>query len=571
VRRMFGLLEWSFMLLLFVPMTVLLAQENQKEQEKKNPESQNLDIGAPQQDTSNSVPKAVQRQLPKFDLPEYVITGVASVDLPKVEKISFEDVEDAIHTKRKSFGNIKRERETMELEVKHLDDSQAKKNTYSGMVQTGIGSYFTPQAGFWFGQSLPNYQYTFGGTYHLTNGFAQHTDQSDGSFTAAGRTYLASNKPMIQNAALDGGFGYKSESFRFYGSTTPNLQRTISDFQLKVGIENQAMNNLPYSVGISLDNIDVSDSSASANETRFDLNLQTVLPIASLPLQMKFHGMTASGGLGFMDISGGIQNYWYAGLLFEGSLHVYWAEGMAGQSLFRLRPHLIVSYPITSQHRVYVSYKPMVIPMTLASNIRVNRFLSAVSPIRHADVSNAGELGVESDWNEMVRSRVSFGVKSISDLTMFSEFSDSSRHGVWTLAYNEHVTIITFCAEMVAKFESNDYFASTIMLRSMKDSFLGKRIPYFPTIEAGCRASHRFRTTFVVSADVRFVGEQQADLIGRSTVSGYAVIDVSGEYAPLDFVRLSIGIKNLTDARYETWRGYQEFPLTMYVTVQVKW
>jgi hypothetical protein len=567
----FGLLEWSFMLLLFIPVTVLLAQENQKEQEKKNPESQNLDIGAPQQDTSNSVPKAVQRQLPKFDLPEYVITGVASVDLPKAEKISFEDVEDVIHTKSKSLGNIQRERETMELEVKRLDNSQAELNTYSGMVQAGIGSYFTPQAGFWFGQSLPNYRYTFDGTYHLTNGFAQHTDQSDGSFTAAGRTYLASNEPMIQNAALDGGLGYKSESFRFYGSTTPNLQRTISDFQLKAGIENQATNNLPYSVGISLDNINVLDSSASANETRFDLNLQTVLPIASLPLQMKFHGMIASGGLGFMDVSGGIQNYWYAGLLFEGSLHVYWAQGMAGQSLFRLRPQLTVSYPITSQHCVYASYKPMVIPMTLASNIRVNRFLSAVSPIRHADVSNAGELGVESDWNEMVRSRVSLGVKSISDLTMFSEFSDSSRHGIWTLAYNEHVTIITFCAEMVAKFESNDYFASTIMLRSIKDSFLGKQIPYYPTIEAGCRASHRFRTAIVVNADVRFVGEQQADLIGRSTVSGNTVIDVSGEYAPLDFLRLSIGIKNLTDARYETWRGYQEFPLTMYATVQVKW
>jgi hypothetical protein len=376
---------------------------------------------------------------------------------------------------------------------------------------------------------------------------------------------------MIQNAVLDGGLSYKSESFRFYGSTTPNLQRTISDFQLKVGIENQAMNNLPYSVGFSLNNIDVLDSSASANETRFDLNLQTVLDIASIPFQMRFHGMTASGGLGFMDVSGGIQNYRYAGLLFEGSLHVYWAQGMSGQILFRLRPQLTVSYPITSQHCVYVSYKPIVIPMTLASNIQVNRFLSADSPIRHTDVSNAGELGVESDWNEMVRSRVSFGVKSISDLTMFSEFSDSSRHGIWTLAYNEHVTIITFCAEMVAKFESNDYFASTIMLRSIQDSFLGKRIPYFPTIEGGCRASHRFRTAFVVSADVRFVGEQQADLLGRSTVSGYTVIDVSGEYAPLDFLRLSIGIKNLTDARYETWRGYQEFPLTMYVTVQVKW
>jgi hypothetical protein len=564
----FGLLGWNFMLLLFIHMTVLLAQENQKEQEKKNPESQNLNIGAPQQDTSNSVPKAVQRKLPKFDLPEYVITGVASVDLPKAEKISFEDVEDVMHTKRKSFGNRQRERETIELEVKRLDASQTESNTYSGIVQAGIGSYFTPQAGFWFGQSLPNYQYTFGGTYHLTDGFAQHTDQSDGSFTAAGRTYLASNVPMIQNAALDGRFGYKSESFHFYGSTTPNLQRTISDFHLNVGIENQVTNDHPYSVGISLDNIDVSDSSASVNETRFDLNLQTVLPIASLPLQMKFHGMTASGGLGFMDVSGGIQNYWYASMIIEGSLHVYWAEGMAGQSLFHLRPHLTVSYPITAEHRMYVSYKPMIIPMTLASNIRIIRFLSATSPIRHTDVSNAGEIGVESDWNEMIRSRVSFDVKSIGDLTMYS---DSSRQGVWISVYNGNITIFTFCAEMVAKFMSNDYFASTIMLRSIKNSLLGKRIPYFPLIEAGCRVSHRFKTAIVVSADVKFVGEQQTDFIEKSKVSGYTVIDVSGEYGPLDFMKLSIGIKNLTDTQYKTWKGYQEFPLTMYVIVQVKW
>jgi hypothetical protein len=269
-----------------------------------------------------------------------------------------------------------------------------------------------------------------------------------------------------------------------------------------------------------------------------------------------------------MDVSGGIQHYWYAGMLFEGSLHVYWAEGMAGQSLFRLRPHLTVSYPMTSQHRIYVLYKPMIIPMTLASNIRINRFLSAASPIRHTDVSNAGEIGVESDWNEIVRSRVSLGVKSISDLTMYS---DSSRQGVWTSVYNGNVTIITFCAEMVAKFESNDYFASTIMLRSIKNSFLGKRIPYFPLIEAGCRVSHRFKTAIVVSADVRFVGEQQTDFIEKSKISGYTVINVSGDYAPLDFMKLSFGLKNLTDARYETWKGYPEFPLTMYVTVQVKW
>lgn len=551
-----------------MPATILIAHGSQHEQEKKNPANQNINIGAPQQDTSHSIPKTSERQLPKFDLPEYVITGVASVDLPKVEKISFEDYDNAMQTKRKSFGGRQRERETMELEVKRLDDSPAESNPYSGVVQAGISTYFTPQAELWFGQSLPQFQYTFGGTYHLTDGFAPHTNQSGGSFTAIGKTLLASDVSLIQNASLAGGFGYKSESFNFYGSATPNLQRTISDFQLNVGIENQNTQSLPYSAGISFSTLDVSDSSASATETRFDLNLQTTLPVADLPLQMKFHGMTASGGLGFMDVSGGIQNYQYAGLTFEGSLHVYWAKGMDEQNFFRLRPHIMIRYPLTSQHNVYVSYKPVVLPMTLASNLQVNRFLSVNSPVRHSDVSNTGELGIESDWSEMIRSRCSIGIQSISNMTMFS---DSLRQGVWTTAYSGHVTIITLSAEMVAKFESNDYFASTIMLRSIKDSFLDKRIPYFPTIEAQCRMSHRFKTAIVLNADARFIGEQQADFIGRSKVSGYAILNVGSEYAPLDYLRLSIGIKNLTGAQYEIWKGYREFPLTMYISVQVKW
>jgi hypothetical protein len=555
-------------MLLFISPTVMLSQENQKEQEKKNPENHNLEIGIPQQDTSNDNKKAMQRQYPKFDLPEYIITGVASADLPKVEKVTFEDVENVVQTKRKSFVNQQRERETMELEVRRLDDSQAELNAYSGLVQAGIGTYFTPRAGLWFGQSLSNYQYTLNGTYHHTNGFAQNTDQSEGSFGAAGRINLPSDVPIIQNSVLDGGFGYTRKSFHFYGSTIPNLQRTISDVQLDVGIENATVNTFPSSAGISFKNVGISDSSASIYETRFDLNLQTTLPIASIPFQMKFHGMTASGGLGFIDVSGGIQNYWYAGILFEGSLHIYWAKGMAGQDFFRLNPHLTVRYPITSQHRAFVSYTPMIIPKTLASNIRVNRFLSAVSSIRHTDVSAMGELGIESDWNETVRSRASLGIESISDLTMFSDFTSQ---GVWMTAYSGDVTFITFRAEMVAKFKSNDYFASTIMLRSIKDPFSGKHIPYFPLIEAGCRASHRFMTAIVVSADVRLVGEQQADLIGRSTVSGCTVIDVSSEYTPLDFLRFSIGIKNLTDTRYETWKGYREFPVTLFVAVQLKW
>jgi outer membrane receptor protein involved in Fe transport len=74
-----------------------------------------------------------------------------------------------------------------------------------------------------------------------------------------------------------------------------------------------------------------------------------------------------------------------------------------------------------------------------------------------------------------------------------------------------------------------------------------------------------------VSADVRFVGERTTDLAGTAALSKYAVVDVSGEYAPLDFLRLSAGIKNLTNSQFETWRGYREFPFTVRVDAQIKW
>ena len=228
----------------------------------------------------------------------------------------------------------------------------------------------------------------------------------------------------------------------------------------------------------------------------------------------------------------------------------------------------MASYQITSQHLFYISYEQMFIPMTLASNIIANRYLSAASSIKHQYNTGMGELGVESHWTEEVQSRVSLNVKSARDLPMFS---DSSVQGLWTLAYGGQTRIVTFCAEMVAKLNSNDYFASNVLLRSTNDSFLGGKIPYTPAVEAWCSAIHRFGTAIAVRADVRFAGERTTDLAGTAVLSSYAVADVRSEYTPYDFLRLTVGITNVTNTKFETWRGYREFPLTMHVAAQIKW
>jgi hypothetical protein len=568
VRAVLRLWELSI-LLLAMQVTSLIAQEESIEKEKKNPIMRNMEISTPQLDTIKAPAKTTRRPLPKFDLPEFIITGTASIDLPKLEKIMIDDPAAISRPVLNSSEKTLRDRETLELEMKNRGGNSLQQiNRYSGLARAGIGTYFTPQAELQFGQSFPEYFYSLGSTYFLTKGYAQNTDESSGGLMVLGGTTLASGMPIFRNAALNGKIGYRSESFHFYGSATPNLQRTLSDFQLQAVLENQTINSFPYSAGISLESMDVSDSSASIKETRLDLNYQTSFPIASLPIRTNLHLMSATGGLGFMDLSAGMQKKWHDDILFEGSLHVYWAKGMAGQNIIRLCPYLMASYQVTSQHRVFASYKQMFIPMTLATHIVVNRFLSAASIVKHEYVKAAGELGIESNWAKFMISRVSINVKSASDLPMFS---DSSRRGVWMLAYGGQATIVTFCAEMVAKLNSNDYFASNILLRSTKDSFLDRKIPYTPAIEAWCSAVHRFGRAVAVSAGVRFGGERTTDLAGMAALSKYGVVDVSGEYTPFDFLKFTIGIKNLTNSRFETWRGYKEFPLTVQVDAQIKW
>ena len=562
--RLFVLL----VLLLAIQVQVLLTQGEPIEPVKKNPIMKNIEITKLQQDSSIAKKKIVQQPLPKFDLPEFVITGTASIDLSKLEKYTIEDSAIVPPLMLKSHEKDMRDRETLELEM-NSGKEELQINNYLGFVKAGIGTYFTPQAELYFGQSISDYFYSFDGRYFLTKGYAQYTDQSSGSITALGGMTLTSSNPLLlQNATLNGKFGYQSKTFNFFGSATPNLQRTLSDFQFHVGLENQALDYFSYSAGITLESLDISDSSASKNETRLDLNYQTLFRIASLPIQTKLQLMSVSGGLGFMDLSTGLQNYWYGNLLFEGSIHLNWAKGMAGQDIVHLCPNLMIGYQITSRHRVYLSYEPMLVPMTLASNIIINRYLSDASIVKSEYISNAGEIGIESNWTDAINSRISLNVKSARDLPVFS---DSLRRGVWMLVYGANTTITTFCAEMVAKLNSNDYFASNILLCSTYDSFLGSKIPYAPAIEVWCSEKHRFGTEITVSGEINFIGERTTDLAGTNTLPKFAVIDISGEYTPISFLKLTTRIKNLTDSKYEIWRGYKEFPLTMQVDVQIKW
>ena len=119
MRGVFRLWEVPVFLLV---VQVSLAQEEQIENTKKNPTARHVEMKAPEHDTSKTQAKTEQRPLPKFDLPEFIITGTASIDLPKLEKIMTDDSADVPRRILKSSEKIPRDRETLELQMNNITE-----------------------------------------------------------------------------------------------------------------------------------------------------------------------------------------------------------------------------------------------------------------------------------------------------------------------------------------------------------------------------------------------------------------------------------------------------------------
>lgn len=544
------------------------AQGINNEPDKKNPDDKILIIDSLRTKSDYKKPAPAEKSLPKFELPEYVIIGIASVDLPKLDKIQIEEEFAPTHI-TSSSRKLQRGYDLPLI----INQSQANNffdipSQYSGLLRAGIGDYFTPEIELWFGQDLQNINYIVGADYHLTKGYAPYTKQSGGGFQGLVAMPFSSTVSAFDNSLLSGKVGIKSNSYYFYGSSTPDIQRTATEYVLQAGIENTAYKEFPYSLQLAFGALKVTDSSSSATENSINLKAETFFRVYSMPvLYTNLDLLIVSKGFALFDLSGGIKNYSYNDVNFKACLHLYLGKGMGNQKLTRLYPQLTVSYQLNN-HYIYLSYKPSIVPLTFSKLLESNKYLSVDAVVKHQDVSNAGEVGVESEWSDIISSRLSFNVQSIKD---FAFFSDSLNKGIWSTVYGGKTNFITILAEMVAKFNSNAYFKTSITSRSIGKSYWTKGVPYIPNIEISCEGFYRFLKKWGLGIESKFIGERITDIDGLSKLPSYVMINARIQYSPLDFIKCAVEARNFLGTKYEIWRGYKEFPMTMHLKVQIKW
>ncbi|HWP81540.1 MAG TPA: hypothetical protein VNN76_02690 [Bacteroidota bacterium] len=535
-------------------------------QAKREPDPRRPDVARPADTLQTPT-----MPLPKIELPEYVITGVATVDVPSFQK---EEVDDAM-TRPLLLTQLSSnsEKEISEfLDPKRNSVSSLKEQTI-GKIEASLGTYFTPSVYLGFGQEWQLFRYRVVGDYYRTMGFADATDRSQGRIGGDAAFTLRSSSEIINGMRIRAGLSYGSDDYKFYGSLSPFTTRSISALEGSLRAELPSGRPWTASIALSQHETEIRDSSFKTSERATSIFVQARIPLLWFPLTTGFHYQTStvvgltSRTAHLVDVFAGVPRQWWHDYFAEGSLHLYYSKNMSGGWLYALYPQIMAGYRLGEQHVAFVGVEPAVSFRSLLGDIRQAMYLSTEAVLRNRNVKTDYSGGVESDWSGWLRTKGTVRYNVVVNEPILEEASK----GIWFYQYTGEAEYWTLKAEAFANVTPNDYFALALTARTSEISTRGSEVPYIPSVELV--ASYRRLLAFGVEVSPEFhvVGERKANLAATQSLPSYGVLGFRVTYSPLKSLVVFLKADNITNTRYQVWRGYDAEPQKFFFGLGYTW
>lgn len=548
-------------LLLFATVGIAFSQEKVGT-EKKEPEARQVELSTEQNPT-----------LPKIELPEFVITGIAQLSVPDVQKNGIEERSFLADLSSYSTAVGARERETVELENRQREILAMQQfPVLNGRLRASLGNYFTPQIDLWLGRLTPEYDYQGGAGYHRTKGYAANTDQSGGSaHVKGGLTFMAG---ALQGGRLGADAGWATENYRFFGSTIPTARRTHTNARFGVSIASPSSGNVYWdaTIGYRYDTVDDDGIGTQQHRTSVEGFIDAPFGAFALRGSLGYRSALLSGTLSesisLFDVGLGTSRYWLKKFFVQGAARLVVARGMLNQHLTRVYPDVSVGYSFEGKHLFSLTYSGAVEFLDLPAAFAKYPYLAAGSVYRHSDRARQTVVALESDWSPSLRTRLDAAYEDVYDYPLYG---DTLNTGIGQLIYGGKTRLLSFRAEGFAKFTPNDYVGTKVVIRSTRNSLTERAVPYLPTVEVVGTYTHAFPFGLHTSLQATYHGQRETDLATSRKLGGYLLIGLGADYEPFSSLRVFLNLHNITNKRYEWWRGYPASPFLISAGASYRW
>lgn len=534
-------------------------------QEKKEPTSHDVVL-----------PDSTQAPLPKISLPEFVITGNETIDLPSSTKNA--DDANMVYVAKPLSPESVRKSAVTDLGQKEDKNFSASAMQMNGKILAGFGAYTTPFIEGWFGKNYETGGMLFHAQYLTTDGHVANANHQKAGIDVSGDYNLPSSFGTIGGDQLNGGVSFLGRTYRAYGSTVPTQVRSANDVRINVGLsgktgaDNLFTEGMAYSGNIFGRGYSVHDSS-TAGETEVGLSgtastqyndyqlsgsvdyisstmssalVTTVTPHSPQWFVLRFTGRTMLSPS--LQVTARIQQFLYRGNFSSGSGRLY--------------PQAELRYFLDDQTTLFAGVNPTVERTTLRSLFGVNPYITNAVLIEPNDIRFAVNGGAEVQLSDRLRGVASLSYKFIRYYTSFLEDNETR---TWTTFYVPKVHLTTLDVRAAYRISDQNSLTASATVTSGIGTDSSVALPYLPVFRAGGVYRHNFNFGIAVEGYAEYISKQWNDFSHTHANAGYVSVGGRAEYDLHHDVRVFMQLSNLLDQRYYVWDGYLE--RTFYISL----
>jgi hypothetical protein len=524
--------------------------------------------------TTDSVSQENDSSLPKIDLPEYVITGTETINLPEFAKGRVDDARVFDGSSRKAPG----QRESLRVSAGSPNKERIAFPTlaegFTGKVIGTYGSYNTPSFDGWFGRTSGSSDFLLKSGYKSSSGHVANSDYHNGHASLEGGAYLTDGAGVFAGNRISGSLGFRGNAYRLYGSYMPNLQRSINRFLADVTMNSDMSNVFTYNSGVYIRRTSVEDDNQTS-ETAVGIEFTGNRDFEGFGLKGDaalwrnfYSAPSAIGDPYFIQLGLSARYQILEKVDVVGGGTFYLVRGSDTGSGARIYPRLSVSWYAENWLIVFARFEPYIQRNSLASTVESSPYVVNDARVRHPEYFNNFSLGTELTLSSSVKGRVSLNYKRVENLPIYVGVA---LPGVWRVDHFGTTRIISMEGEVYADITENDNLGATIAIRSSRNSDSDKAVPYLPLVLMSALYQHRFPIGLTLATSLQFIGKQYVDLQEQRSIASFTLLDIKAEYQIIPRLSAALMFDNLLDQKQIWWEGYAGLRRTVSLGMSYMW
>ena len=513
---------------------------------------------------------SAQNEQQGIELPDFVITGKQTINIPTAKK----EKPEFIPTLSQAFFTPTFNPEELPLmifsdPVSIVPSIEPYKDYYNFSLKAEVGRYSFPTGEFNINQSLESYLFNAKIWGSNIKEYVPNSGYNTSGVSMTNEFFISTRSEFLPGAVIKITGDYSRDSYRLFASQDPTFLRETGKGSGLFSISSRLNRWINYGA-------EVNGNILTASENGF----KEILLKSNAYFDFKWNNFTFgfNGNYQRQNLTNNLSadnsyNYYsgegYAKLIPTDNFQLTAGASYAasGNNSF-LTPFASLEFKINDNVTVDAEFKPRTKFFTVNDFLKKNLYYNfGMNDNVFEKYDNSISGLIRYEYDKYITVALSGGYQSIKN---YFYFDDSANLGKFDLATSSVAKVLFSKLDFYYYTNIYGYFLGEVTYRDITND-AGYKIPYEPLVSSSLTYGYDFDFHLGLKASYNMAIKAYTDLANTTTLEDFHNLSLTLNYELLKGLKLTLDFQNILNRSNFVWKQYQEKPFDILGGIEYRW